>query len=264
MMERFQTDLDAATRVAGGPGEFRATLSRDWEIGTPSGGYLAAIALRAAQRMADIGQPASLSCHFLSVAHFAEVELTVNVLKRGRRSESFCVSMMQDGKPILEAMVRTAADEQGYEHQACAAPRVPPPELLAPSEAREPRFAFWNNVERRPLETQTSSRSQEWSRFRPRSCFADPFVDAARSLILLDAFGWPAASRIYPERGYTAVNLDISVWFHRFNPQCDWLLTEHECPIAGRGLMGVSGRVWDRDGRLLASGSAQLCCVPQR
>jgi hypothetical protein len=31
--------------------------------------------------------------------------------------------------------------------------------------------------------------------------------------------------------------------------------------VADRGLMGVSGKVWDSDGRLLATGSAQLCCV---
>jgi acyl-CoA thioesterase II len=265
MPEQSQTDLEAATRVVGDGRDFHATLSRDWEVGTPSGGYLAAIALRAVSQVADIQQPASLYCHFLSIAHFAEVELTVNVLKRGRRCESFCVSMLQDGKPVLEAMIRTAADEQGYEHQACEAPRLPSPEWLLSPDTRGPRFAFWNNLERRSIEQRTDApRVQEWTRFRPQSRFEDPFLDAARSLILLDAYSWLAASRPYPERGYAAVNLDASVWFHRYSPGCDWLLIDQECPIAGRGLMGVSGRVWDRDGRLLATGSAQLCCVPQR
>jgi acyl-CoA thioesterase len=58
--------------------------------------------------------------------------------------------------------------------------------------------------------------------------------------------------------------LDTSVWLHRFSPACEWLLIEQECTVAAHGLMGVSGRVWDTDGGLLASGGAQLCCVPGR
>jgi acyl-CoA thioesterase len=45
------------------------------------------------------------------------------------------------------------------------------------------------------------------------------------------------------------------------HPGCEWLLIDHECIVADHGLMGVSGRVWDTDGRLLATGSAQLCCI---
>ncbi|HEV3319497.1 MAG TPA: hypothetical protein VG053_07175 [Solirubrobacteraceae bacterium] len=41
-----------------------------------------------------------------------------------------------------------------------------------------------------------------------------------------------------------------------------WGLIDHECSVAGHGLMGVNGSVWDTAGRLLATGSAQLCCVP--
>jgi acyl-CoA thioesterase len=41
----------------------------------------------------------------------------------------------------------------------------------------------------------------------------------------------------------------------------EWLLIDHECPVAGDGLLGVSGRVWDASGRLLSTGGAQLCCI---
>lgn len=61
---------------------------------------------------------------------------------------------------------------------------------------------------------------------------------------------------------YIAPNLDTSVWFHQFSPRSEWLLIDHDCPVAARGLMGVSGKVWDVDGRLLATGSAHLCCLP--
>ena len=100
-------------------------------------------------------------------------------------------------------------------------------------------------------------------RFEPTPCLDDPFVDAARPLILLDTFGWPAAFQKYKGADYTAPNLDIDVCFHQLATGREWLLVDHECPVAGDGLLGVNGRVWDSTGRLLASGSAQLCCIPR-
>lgn len=268
------SDLKQATRVERTDGGYRAHLSDAWEIWGPNGGYLAAIALRAAGDVAQIGQPASFYCHFLSSPSFDAVELDVKLLKRGRRAESLAVEMTQQGKPILHAMVKTAADAPGYSHQHPDAPEAPPPEALKSYDEllpveRRPRFSFWNNVERRPLDQRSRDEPKdpvirEWARFRPRACFADPFLDAARALILLDTFGFPAAYQRYRSWEYLAPNLDTSAWFHHFNPACEWLLIDSECSVADRGLMGVSGRVWDTEGRLLAGGSAQLRCIPGR
>jgi acyl-CoA thioesterase II len=271
------SDLEHATRVVGEAGSYHARLSEDWEIWGPNGGYLAAIALRAAGMVAQIKQPASFYCHFLSSPAFDTVQLEVKVLKRGARAESFAVEMRQEDKPILHALIKTAADAPGYSHQHPGAPDVPPPADLETyqrvGDQKHPAFSFWENVERRPIDQgeiseTTESRSapvlREWARFRPRACFEDPFLDAVRALILLDTYGFPAAYRKYRSWEYLAPNLDTSVWFHHFSPACEWLLIDHECIVADRGLMGVSGRVWDTDGRLLATGSAQLCCIPNR
>lgn len=265
-------DLERATRVQGDAGCYHAHLSESWEIWGPNGGYLAAIALRAAGTLAQIRQPASFYCHFLSSPAFEAVQLEVSALKRGRRAESFTVTMTQRDKPVLQALVKTVADGPGYEHRQLDPPDVPAPaalrayEELVP-ERRRPNFAFWNNLERRPVdqsitEEPTAAVVREWARFRPVPCLNDPFVDAARSLILLDTYGFPAAYRKHRSHEYLAPNLDTSAWFHHLSPGSDWLLIDHECVVAERGLMGVSGRVWDTDGRLVASGSAQLCCVP--
>lgn len=271
-MTRDASDLELATRVEADNGGHVAQLSKEWEIWGPNGGYLAAIALRAAGTVAQIRQPASFYCHFLSSPAFDTVQLGVNVLKRGRRAESFAVEMAQQGKPILHALVKTAADAPGYSHQHPEAPKVPAPETLKSYEellppGRRPPFSFWNNVERRPVEQARTDESKEpvlreWTRYRPRACFEDPFLDAARALILLDTFGFPAAYKRYRSWEYLAPNLDTSAWFHHFNPECEWLLIDCECSVADRGLMGVSGKVWDTEGRLLATGSAQLCCIP--
>src|ERR1700678_2069069 len=110
-------DLDHATRLTAENNRYSARLSEDWEIWGPNGGYLATIALRAAGEVAQIQQPASFYCHFLSSPVFDTVQLDVRVLKRARRAESFAVEMKQKDKPILHALIKTAADAPGYRHQ---------------------------------------------------------------------------------------------------------------------------------------------------
>jgi len=266
------SDLEHATRVEGDKGRYVARLSKDWEIWGPNGGYLASFALRAAGMVAQIQQPASFYCHFLSSPSFDAIELEVNLLKQGRRAESLAVAITQRRKPILQALVRTAAEGPGYIDQHLKAPDVPHPaalksyQELRPAQKRHP-FSFWNNLERRPVKQSTSEEPsepliREWVRYLPRACFDDRFVDAARALILLDTYGFPAAYERYRSWEYLAPNLDTSAWFHQFNAGCEWLLIDHECIIADHGLMAVSGKVWDTAGSLLATGSAQLCCVP--
>ena len=253
---------------------FRAELSRDWEIWGPNGGYLATVALRAAGACAAIPRPASFYCHFLAVAQFAPVELHVRELRRGRRTEALQVSLEQDGRAIAYAMLRTAAEGPGLEHDFARMPEVRAPESL-PSFAQlfpddKSPYAFWLNLDSRPTDPE-SYRGEpralapavlEWHRFVPRETFDDPFVDAGRLLILLDTLGWPAAARAHPSSPFQAPSLDVCAFFHRPAAGCAWLLADHVAPVAEQGLIGATGRVWSADGRLLASGGAQLLCVP--
>ena len=256
-------------------GRFRARLSRDWEIWGPNGGYVAAIALRAAGLVARIPRPASFSGHFLRVADFAPVDVEVAPLQRGRRAESLRVSMRQEGRPVFEALVRTAAEGAGLAHAHATVPSVPPPEALPdPASLRRDagfRYPFWSNLDARAVDAERFREPKplgdpvvrEWYRFAPRACFADPFVDAGRLLLLIDTLGWPAASRPHPrDSGFQAPSLDVTAWFHALAPECEWLLADHVSPVAARGLVGFLGRIWSRDGRLLASGGGQLVCVP--
>jgi acyl-CoA thioesterase len=270
MSDRAQS-LEEATELEGGDGSYAIRLGDAWEIWGPSGGYLAAIALRAGGRCAQILRPASFYCHFLSSPNFDDVELTVEVLRRGRRSESLAVEMTQNGKPVLLALIRTAADAPGYRHQEPAAPDVTSPDASEPFDRVKdgrPIFPFWSNLScRRPEAVEPIGENvpmvREWVRFEPVARFEDPFLDAARPLVLLDTFGWPAALQRYGSSDYIAPNLDTSAFFHSLSSESEWLLIDHECPVAEDGLLGVNGRVWDATGRLLATGSAQLCCIPR-
>jgi acyl-CoA thioesterase-2 len=268
-------DLERDTRLAGGEGRYTATLSRDWEIWGPNGGYLATLALRAAGAEARIRRPASFAAQFLRSPSFAEVEIEVSVPRRGRRSETFSVVISQAAKPVLVALVRTAEETTGLAHDVAVAPAAPPPAAAAAME--EPlSFEFWRNIETRwvePLPAALEERHEagralaprrvSWHRFAPRALFDDPFLDAARSLILIDTMTWPAASLPHPDPAFIAPNLDVTAWFHRSAPDSEWLLAECTSPVAEAGLMGTSARVFDAGGRLIASGGAQLFCVPR-
>jgi len=273
-------DFDADTALTGGDGRYRATLSPDWEIWGPNGGYVATIALRAVGATSRFTRPASLHAHFLSVAAFDEVDITVTQLRATRVAESHRVAVTQGDRAILEAIVWTVDQLRGLEHDEMPIPDdvAPPAELssvderlLAAPRPNRPVFTFWENLEDRPLDwiddwenrTPSEARYRGWMRFRPRATFDDPFVDAGRSLIVLDTMGWPAAVRAYaPPIEFIAPNIDLAVHFHRLEPKSEFLFVEHTAPIADDGLVGTRARVWGESGRLLASGSQTLLCRP--
>ena len=269
-------DLERDTEPeALGEGRYAARLDSDWEIWGPNGGYLAVIALRAAGREARIARPASFGCHFLRTAKFEPVELSVTVLRAGRRAESIRVSMEQQGRLVLEAWLRTAHEGEGLEHDVVDVPDVPGPDGLPEIDDLRPKdvpnHAFWDNLAERmvrPPPKQWGVREERppvwrnWYRFRPRATFDDPWVDAGRLVLLLDTLSWPAAVGPHPETAMIAPNLDLTVWFHDFDPASEWLLTDHDVPLARGGMMGTQGRVFSESRRLLASGGAQLLCAP--
>ncbi len=196
-------DLGIDTAVEGGDGRYTATLSKDWDIWGPNGGYVAAVALRAAGAHTSFARPASFTCHFLGVANYeSPVDLEVVTLRQTKRAESLCVSMTQDGKPILEAVAWVIGDVDGLVHDHSVMPEVKKPrelksisELLPPEE-RARSYTFWGNFDERPLEWLPDGEWQKrpvasrygatGSSSTPQLEFDDPFADASRLLVTLD------------------------------------------------------------------------------
>lgn len=258
---------------ADGVQRFEAMVHQDWEIWGPEGGYVAAIALRAAGAASPFARPASFYCQYLSVAAFEPVELVVTPRRAGRTVLAQRVEMSQHGRPVLDAMVWSVGEVFGLEHTDGSPPEVPDPDDIEPrvfsadeNETR-PNFAFWNNFDTRPTEWVEGWPPpgplppvwQTWVRCTPTATFDDPWVDAARTLIVLDVMSWPAGSRphIYLEPPYTAPSLDLFAAFQRSGSDAEWLLLDGHSPVAGDGLLSWTGRVWSRDGHLLANGGGQ-------
>ena len=263
-------------------GRYSAMVHRDWEIWGPCGGYVAAIALRAAGAESPFARPASFFCHYLSVADFAPVDLLVTPLRSGRTVLAQRVEMTQEGRPVLQAMVWSVGEVEGLAHEDLVPPDVadpedvlpPPPEPPPEPGEDRPRYAFWDNFDQRPLNWVQPWPPAEplppvyrtWVRYRAGSpgtgsdgATPDPWVDAARLLVVLDVMSWPAGSRphAYQEHAFIAPSLDLYAAFTGLASGSEWLLLDAHSPVAASGLLSWTGRVWSRDRRLLASGGGQ-------
>jgi acyl-CoA thioesterase len=253
---------------------FKAAISPDWAVWGPNGGYIAAIALRAVGASAQLRRPASLSCQYLSIAKFAEVELQVEILRGSRTTEAHRVLMTQAGAPILSMNVWVIADDmKGYEHSQVIPPDVPQPEALKEyselaADFHEWPYPYFRSVDGKPcvwdddaVPGSGPALYQGWWRCRETKRLDDPFLEAGRYVLWLDAMMWnalePTLAKPY---AYIAPNLDLSVQFHQFAPEAEWLLHDAQAPIARDGLVGTTGRVWSPDMRLLATGTSQLLC----
>lgn len=254
-------------------GTLFAEVSPRWEIWGPNGGYLAAIALRAAGLRAPPGhRPASLSCQYLKRGLFGEARLEVETLRSGRWVSCFSVRMVQGEQLTLAATIWTtnAAGGLAPDYREPAMPAVPPPEELEPPRSNPGGFTFWENFDLRIASAEARGRAEprgalteRWLRFRGWAPGEDPFLAEARAVVLIDTMLWPAHwSRTATPLDYAAPSLDVSVWFHEPTADSDWLLIEARAPVSAAGLIYGEGRVWTRDGRLVAGGASNMLVLP--
>ncbi len=276
-------DLGIDTAVEGDDGAYTASLSRDWEIWGPMGGYVASTALRAAGVHTSFPRPASIVGHFLGVADFGSVDIATTTLRKAKKAESVRVTVSQRGTPVFEALVWAVADElAALTHEAVE----PPPgagrpldhptvlERLANAGIEpDPIYPFWENFEERMIEweddwdNRTSGEPvwTAWLRFLPEPDTSDPWIDASRLLVLVDIGSWPSVVRHHVDTaGMYAPSIDLACHFHRLRPDSQYLLAHGTSPSGADGLITSHQSVWADDGTFLASGISQLLCRPAR
>jgi acyl-CoA thioesterase len=125
----------------------------------------------------------------------------------------------------------------------------------------------WHTIDGRPLdfdETPGPPLWRCWMRLLETPDLADPFLDAARSVLWLDLMMWNAAVRPHLPWPpvYVAPNLDLAVTFHGSAAKEEWLLCDAAAPVGRQGLLGCNGRLWTGDGTLVASATSTLFCRP--
>jgi acyl-CoA thioesterase-2 len=277
-------DVDAAVVGASedGVGRYTATVRRDWEIWGPNGGYLAAIALRAIGAHTGRHRPASLSVQFLRPGRFEDLHLELRTVRGTRRADCVLVVGRQGDDEVLTAQGWAVDEVPGLEHHHAPMPVDTLPEATPTVQERlaaagrldeAPPFRFWENFVSRPLDWIDDWEAREpgepraagWYRMAEGPTWADPWVDAGRSVILVDTFTWPAAVRAHPPGvPFTAPSLDLHVQLLHHVADSPWLLAEGIAPVAHAGTIGCAGRVWAADGRLAAMGTGTCLCLPLR
>lgn len=269
-MADFLADTGIAS-VPGEPDRYRAQLSPAWAVWGPNGGYLAAIALRAAMARSRLPRPASFHCHFLAVGEFAPIEIHAVSLGGGKRGESLRVEIHQQDRLLLAGSVWMVADGmEGFEHDFGA-----PPQIAAASELRRYQdlagveydqwYPIWRSIEGRPSRWRQPPGRPEWHtwlRFN-QTTFPDRQADALRQVFWLDFPGWNAtiSAHQWPFR-FLAPNLDLMVQFHRFAPGEEWTLVDGVALLAADGLVGCVARLWSESGKLLATGTTKHMSRP--
>src|SRR5262245_53283760 len=105
-MARF----DEATTVRPvADGRYQAELDAGYSfVGTINGGYLMAVALRAAVDASPHEHPVATSANFLRTAQAGPVEVWVEPRKAGRTVATARVTVVQNDQPIVDLQVTTA------------------------------------------------------------------------------------------------------------------------------------------------------------
>lgn len=276
-------DYAAATALEGSDGRYGIVLHPN--IATPIGplgSYVAGIAIRAAGAKTSFERPSSFTCHFLRPAKPGErVDVEVVSLRSTRRAESLRVSINQDGREILEAIVWATSDTPGAEH-SFAMPDVPGPENYLPLEECFADWTPWGErlVEIRPMWDWTppspppwrdadwdgapvgGTSIRDWSRILG-DAGGDPYLEAARLLHVVDNMTINAAFNPHRREGnFMLPHIEMSAYFHDLSG-AEWMYQEGDTPSAATGLAWGRAVIWAQDGRLLATGMAQMMQRPR-
>jgi len=225
------------------------------------GGQVAGQALVAAGRTV----PAERAVHSLH-AYFIRpgdpevpIVYTVDRTRDGRSFSTRRVTAIQHGQAIFTLSASFHRPETGLEHQA-QMPDAPDPEglperfgRLRPVDMRYAGEPPWTAArDGRPR----AARSMVWMRARGELP-DDPLVHVcavayASDMSLLDSV-LLAHGLTWDASGLSAASLDHAMWFHGPFRADEWLLYAQESPAASgaRGL--AQGRIFRRDGRLIAS-----------
>jgi acyl-CoA thioesterase-2 len=241
------------------------------------GGQVLGQALSAAvQTVPPERQVHSLHAYFLRPGDVARPILyAVERLRDGASFTTRGITAVQGGRPIFTMSASFQAEQDGFDHQD-AMPSVPEPEALQPD--RERLTALAEHIPagvrhfalaERPFEFRTVEGHAEAAKPTPRpphraiwlrSAGLLPDAPALHRYLLayVSDFGFLSTSLLphgvsWRSPTLRIASLDHAMWFRGPLRVDGWLLYVMDSPAAhgGRGL--VRGRIFSRDGRLVAS-----------
>lgn len=252
--------------------------SQQMPQGRVFGGQVLAQAVVAASRTLPPERlPHSMHGYFLRPGDSAHhITFSVDRIHDGRSFSTRRTQAFQHGTPIFSMIASFEDEDPGVEHAAEMPADIPQPEDLPDIEQHlsgmhplSRRIVSSNPIELRHVDEPiyaspaSSRRSTQAVWARTRSPLPDdPEVHRAALAFLSDLTIQEPVLRAHglawSTPGLKVASLDHAMWWHRFARADEWLLYVQESPSArgGRGLS--TGRIFTRDGMLVASVAQEI------
>jgi acyl-CoA thioesterase-2 len=238
------------------------------------GGQVLAQSLTAAMRTTSDDRPVhSLHSYFLRPGDInREIRFSVEILRDGRSFSARRVHALQDDKPIFSMIASFQDRDPGLEHQSQMPQSIRQPEDL-PSAAEllgafdHPVTNYWSKA--RPFDLRHATepiylkgpkdnKAEQLIWFKALSSMPDDYRIQTASLAYASDYSILESilrrhGLSWAHKGLNSASLDHAMWFHRPAKVDQWLLYVQESPSAqnGRGLS--LGKIYDREGNLVAS-----------
>jgi acyl-CoA thioesterase len=257
-------EFDLATAIFPAGDGCTASVDPGWTVGSkPNGGYLLAMAARAALSVTGQPHPLAVSAHFVAAPSPGPTELDVHLLRGGRSVSTARVTMLQQGQSRLEALVsagRIERDDRPDWVAASEPPELAPIEECLRGQSELPggtRVGIFDH-----LDVRLDPSTMGWLKGDPSGKlqmlgwvrFSDGRPPDPLSLIQVVDVLPPASFELGILRWAPTVEMSVYV---RAMPADGWL----RCAVRGNLLQGgwfdEEAEVWDEHGRLVAQ-SRQL------
>ncbi|MEV0360963.1 acyl-CoA thioesterase II [Nocardia sp. NPDC050697] len=191
---------------------------------------------------------------------------TVYQVERIRDGRSFCtrrVTAIQEGQAIFTMSASFHTGDQGPTHQDVMS-EVPGPDELPDVSTTLSAESLWLmrewehwDIRIVPRDRVTAregvvSPQQVWFRYRhPLS--DDPLLHVCTLAYMSDMTLLGSSKVTHPDEPTQGASLDHAMWFLRPFRADDWLLYDQSSPSAGFGRALTGGKIFDREGRLVAA-----------
>ncbi|MBB3102768.1 acyl-CoA thioesterase II [Azomonas macrocytogenes] len=249
-----------------------------YDLGFPQlfGGQVLGQALSAASQTVEGRQVHSLHGYFLRAGDARlPVVYQVERLRDGGSFSARRISAVQKGQILFSSIASFQNAAEGFEHQA-SMPAVPDPDDLPSyaelmqqwaAQATEPLRRHLPG--RRAIEHRPVGMQNPFKPLQPQEPFQHIWMRAAGRLpddpalhryllayasdfFLIGTALLPHAASLW-QKDIKMASLDHAIWFHREFRADEWLLYSLESPWTGHARGLARGRIFDRQGRLVAS-----------
>jgi acyl-CoA thioesterase-2 len=277
--------LDLETTGARTSEDIFTGISQWMPLGRVFGGQVLAQSVVAATRtVAEDRYIHSLHGYFLRPGDVEQpITFAVDRIHDGRSFTTRRTQAYQNGLPILSMIASFQDVDPGLDHQVAFPDDVPAPEGLASDEelltaVDHPIAQYWATG--RAFEMRHVSEPVYLTKARERVAHQAVWMKATSRLpddpalhraALAYASDYSILESVLRRHGVTwgtpglkVASLDHAMWWHRFGRADEWMLYLQESPtaIGGRGL--ATGRIFSRDGALLATVAQEgMIRVPQ-